>query len=293
MKRLGLLAVAAFSLVRLTAADPNPVVPLWPEGAPRSEARKDEPEKIAGDNVSNIHFPTITVYLPAKAKATGCAVIIAPGGGHRNLVMQKEGYQIAEWLASHGVAGVVLKNRLANDDATPSDQSQPYTVDRDALADAQRAIRLVRSRATEWKLDPARVGIIGFSAGGEIALLAGTGGVAARPEIADAIERQSSRPDFFGLIYPGGLRRSDVMLSNTTPPVFLACGHNDSYNIAAPLAEFYVRCKKVGMNAELHIYAGAGHGFGIDAGNNAAAATWIARFHEWLADRKFINPAVR
>lgn len=290
MKRPGLLAVVAFCIARLSAADPNPVVPLWPEGAPRSEARKDEPEKIVGDNVSNIHFPTITAYLPAKAKATGCAVIIAPGGGHRYLVMQKEGYQIAEWLANHGVAGFVLKNRLANDDATPPERSQPYTVDRDALADAQRAIRVIRSRAAEWKLDPARIGIIGFSAGGEIALLAGTGGVAARPEVADIIERQSSRPNFFGLIYPGGLRRSDVMLSNTTPPVFLACGHGDNYNIAAPLAEFYLRCKQVGMNAELHIYAGAGHGFGIDGGNNAAAATWIARFHEWLADRKFITP---
>src|SRR5882724_4643237 len=148
--RAALLGAACVTL--LSAADiaaTHPVFPLWPQGAPGSEARKGEPEKVVGNNVSNIHFPTLTVYLPAKDKATGTAAIVCPGGGHRFLVMQKEGYDVAQWLADHGIAAFVLKNRLARDDANPAGAPQPYTIERDALADAQRAIRLVRSRATE------------------------------------------------------------------------------------------------------------------------------------------------
>ena len=141
--RLVLLAIAI--TVTSVAADRLAVVPLWANGAPGSEARKNEPEKTTpnGASVSNIHHPSLIVYLPAKDKATGAAVIVAPGGGHQNHAIQHEGYNVAQWLADHGVAAFILKYRLARDNANPTGAPQPYTVDRDALADAQRAMNII------------------------------------------------------------------------------------------------------------------------------------------------------
>ncbi len=281
------LALLLLSTVAVRAAGPV-TVPLWPAGAPGAEARKAEPEKIAGTNVSNIHAPSLLVYLPTKDTATGCAVIVAPGGGHARLAFQHEGTAVGEWLAARGVAAFVLKYRLAKDDANPAGQPQPYTVDRDALADAQRALRLVRARAGEWGVRPAAVGIIGFSAGGEVALLAATRGADGIADSADPVDRQSARANFYGLIYPGGLPRTDIVVTKETPPVFLTAGYGDRQNISEGLAEFYLKTKRAGASAELMMYAGAGHGFGVRAANKSPAGAWIARFHEWLADRKFL-----
>jgi acetyl esterase/lipase len=291
MRPLALAATFLISALALQAqpSAAHPAVPLWPAGAPGSEARKAEPEKMAGSSVSNIHFPTLTVYLPPKEQATGAAVIVAPGGGHANLAIQHEGWNVAQWLAEHGIAAFVLKYRLAKDNANPAGQPQPYTVDRDALADAQRAFRLVRSRAAEWGVNPKAIGIMGFSAGGELALLAATRGADGDKASADPIERQSARADFFALLYPGGLPRTDITLAKDTPPAFLAAGYGDRQNISEGLAEFYLKCKKAGVNAELHMYAGAGHGFGVRDTNKSPAGAWIARFQEWLADRKFLG----
>jgi acetyl esterase/lipase len=288
--RLPLLAIA-FSLASSLGAqsDTRPIIPLWPQGAPGSAARRGEPEKIAGSNVSNIHQPSLTVYLPDPAQATGCAVVIAPGGGHARLAIQHEGYNVAQWLAQHGVAAFVLKYRLAKDDATPTGGTQPYTVDRDALADAQRALRLVRSRAAEWHVNPGAVGIIGFSAGGEVALLAATRGADGQRDTTDAIERESAKGNFFGLIYPGGLPRTDITLDQQTPPAFLAAGYGDRQNISEGLAEFYLKCKRAGVSAELHMYAGAGHGFGVRETNTSPSGAWLVRFHEWIGDRKLLG----
>ncbi len=275
----------------LAGAGPSEGVPLWPSGAPGSLARREEPEKTAGSNVSNIHHPSITVHLPEAGRATGCAVIVAPGGGHARLAIQHEGWSVARWLAERGVAAFVLKYRLAKDDAAPAGATQPYTVDRDALADARRAVRLVRARAADWGVNPGAVGIIGFSAGGEVALLAAT-----RPEppasaATDAVDRLDARPDFYALIYPGGLTRADIAVAKSTPPVFLAAGYGDRQNISEGLAEFYLRAKRAGASAELHIYAGAGHGFGVRDSNRGPAGAWISRFHEWLGDRGFLGAA--
>ena len=251
-----------------------------------------EPEKMTGNNVTNIHAPSLTVYLPAAGTATGCAVVVAPGGGHARLAIQHEGYAVAQWLADHGIAAFVLKYRLAKDEATPADAAQPYTVDRDELGDAQRALKLVRSRATEWGVNPARVGIIGFSAGGEVALRVATHGTAGPVDTTiapDPIDRQSSRPDFFGLLYPGGLQRTDIELTKDLPPAFLACGADDRPTIAELMPELYLKLKKLGVPVELHIYAGTGHGFGVRATNHTASAGWIDRFRDWLADRKFLT----
>ena len=282
---VGLALVVSFS----HAAEQPLTVPLWPNGAPGSEGRRAVPEKIAGSNVSNIHQPSLLVYLPPQATATGCAVIVAPGGGHARLAIQHEGYNVGEWLARHGVAAFVVKYRLAKDDANPAGQPQPYTVERDSLADAQRAIRLVRARASEWGVNPSAVGIIGFSAGGEVALLAATRGTEGKPGAADPIDRQSARADFYSLIYPGGLARTDLVLTKETPPVFLAAGYGDRQNISEGLAEFYLKTKRAGASAELHMYAGAGHGFGVRETNQGPSAAWIARFHEWLGERKFLG----
>lgn len=277
----------ALALTSAAFAAERTVLPLWPAGAPGSESRKAEPEKIVGSNVSNIHQPTLTVYLPTKATATGCAVIVAPGGGHARLAIEHEGYNVGPWLAEHGIAAFVLKYRLAKDDATPAGAEQPYTIERDALADGQRALRLVRSRATEWGINPAAVGIIGFSAGGEVAALTAMRPGLGQPDAADPIDRQSARPDFQGLIYPG---KSNLILPEKgAPPVFLACGYGDRPDISEGLAEVYLRFKRAGVPAELHIYAGAGHGFGLRATNKSPSGAWPDRFREWLADRKFLN----
>jgi acetyl esterase/lipase len=302
-----LVLTFAFSIASVFAADtptttpakaPTPakglmigdatIVPLWPAGAPGFEDKKDLPEKIVGSNVSGINYPTLTVYLPPKDQATGAAVIVAPGGGHVALAIQHEGYNVGQWLAAHGIAAFVLKYRLAKDNAVEAGKS-PYTVDQHALADAQRALRLVRSRAVEWSVNPAAVGIIGFSAGGEVALLAAARPSAGAADAADPIDRLNARPDFFGLLYPGGLPRTDIEVTKGMPPAFLACGSEDRQNISEGLAEFYLKCKRAGVVAELHIYAGAGHGFGVRDTNKSPSGTWPARFRDWLADRKFLK----
>jgi endo-1,4-beta-xylanase len=267
-------------------------IPLWANGAPGSEARKDEPEQVSWRQepdivfpiISNIHQPSLTPFLPAREKATGCAVIIAPGGGHMQLTIDREGYDLARWLADRGVAAFVLKNRLARDTSTPRDTSQPYTIETHAQADASRALRLVRSRAVEWQVKADRIGIMGFSAGGELALLAATYHDAGKPDAADPVERASSRPDFFAPIYPGGLQREDIRVRETrTPPAFLVCAYDD--RMPEQLAAFFTNLRKAGVNAELHIYNRGGHGFGVrDDRPDYAISTWPVRFVDWLGD---------
>lgn len=284
---LTVMGVALILPVASAAPADRPIIPLWPNGAPGSEARRTEPEKIVGTNVSNIHQPTLTVYLPAPALATGCAIIVAPGGGHARLAIEHEGYSVGQWLAARGIAAFVLKHRLAKDDATPAGTPQPYTIDRDALADGQRALRLVRSRAAEWAINPATLGMIGFSAGGEVVALAAMRAAPGDASAADPIDRQSARPDFQALIYPG--KSGQIIPEKGAPPVFLAAGYGDRTDISEGLAEVYLRFKRVGVPAELHIYAGAGHGFGLRESNKSPSGAWPTRLHEWLVDRKFIK----
>ena len=275
------------SLGAANAPTDRPVIPLWPNGAPGSEARRAEPEKVVGANVSNIHHPTLTVYLPPKELATGTAVIVVPGGGHSKLVMEHEGYNVAAWLVERGIAAFILKHRLAKDDATPAGTPQPYTIERDALADGQRALRLVRSRAAEWGINPATVGMVGFSAGGEVVAFTAMRAAPGDTSAADAIDRQSARPDFQALIYPG--KSGQIIPEKGAPPVFLAAGYGDRQDISEGLAEVYLRFKRAGVPAELHLYAGAGHGFGLRAANKSPAGAWPERFREWLIDRKLLT----
>jgi endo-1,4-beta-xylanase len=239
----------------------------------------DQGERV----LSNVHTPTITPYLPDPEKATGCAVIVAPGGGHRELWSDHEGHNLARWLSDQGIAAFVLIYRLANEEGST------YSVDEHALGDMQRAIRTVRARADEWRVDPKRVGVIGFSAGGEVAALAAMRGAAGSEEASDVIERESCRPDFQALIYPGRSPRFTV--AEEMPPVFIVCGYNDRPDISRGMAELYLKYKDAGVPAELHIYANAGHGFGVRESEKGAVGSWPVRFKEWLGDQGMLTVA--
>ena len=282
MKSIILLLALAVSL---TASNPETIL-LWPNGAPGSEG-KDTPEKVVTSNngeqtVSNVHKPSMTVYLPPSDKANGAAVIVAPGGGHKILCVTHEGSNVAEWLAEHGIAAFVLKYRLA------SEEGSTYTVDDHAVADMHRAIRLVRSRAAEWHINPVAVGVMGFSAGGEVCSMASQKFDVENPLAKDPLEKFSDRPDFQALIYPG--RSFRIVPAKDTPPAFLAASSNDRPDISEGLAHVYLDFKKVSVPVELHLYADGGHGFGHRAGKNGPVNGWIDRFNEWLQDRKFTKP---
>jgi endo-1,4-beta-xylanase len=274
----------ALTLASLAVAADRPEIPLWANGAPGSEGKTgkevDEPPNSAHGylKVTGINNPSITVFLPAPETATGAAMVIAPGGGHQFLNFDQEGANVAAYLNSIGVAGFVLKYRLAREPGST------YKVD-DAMADAQRAIRLIRSRAGEWRVNPARVGIVGFSAGGEVAALASTRFDAGNPAAADPVDRLSSRPDFDALIYPG-IRAGNYTIPKDMPVTFLLCADDDRGPSTA-IGGLYPMLKAAGIQTEVHIYASGGHGFGINPNTrnqSPVAATWQLRLGDWLKD---------
>jgi endo-1,4-beta-xylanase len=256
------------------AADPNAIdlkaseIKLWPNGAPGSEGVTAQEEWIPTTDgfhrVRNIHQPSLTVFLPPKDKATGVAYV-------------------ARRLNTMGIAAFILKSRLANT------KDYHYKVDVESLADAQRAIRTVRSRASEWNVDAAHVGIMGFSAGGEIAAYAETRWDRGKPDSADPIERQSSRPDFAVLAYPGG-KAANLMVSKETPATFIVVNNDD--NLAPNSADYYAAIRKAGVPVELHVYNRGGHGFGMTGRTPAFAqlpvSGWPGRFQEWMVDMGFL-----
>ncbi len=281
-KGMGFRGAVLFLLLaaRSLAADLHPVIPLWPDGEPGSRGNAS-PESVrlneAGEHiVSNVHVPSITVYLPARPRgqATGASVIVVPGGGHRELWMDHEGYRVADYLAHHGIAAFVLKYRLARE------KGSTYTVEGESLSDVQRAIRMVRSRAADWRLDPTRVGVMGFSAGGELAALAGTRYDDGAAGASDPVAKQGSRPSFQALLYPA--IPTGLNFSPQTPRAFLLGGAQDQPEISLGLAELYLAMRRAGAQAELHIYDGVGHGFGLRAENKGPVAAWPQRFLEWL-----------
>src|SRR5262245_52924318 len=184
------LLVAILMSVTIALADQPKEIRLWQNGAPGSEGKLGEETVRVTTNgehvISNVHNPSLTPYLPPKDKATGAAVIVVPGGGHRELWVDHEGYNLAKWLNTRGIAAFVLKYRLARE------QTSTYKIDEHAFADMQRAIRLVRSRAQEWAIVPSRIGVLGFSAGGELAALSGMRFDAGNKESSDTVERKSS-----------------------------------------------------------------------------------------------------
>ena len=283
--RLGAVVLPLLLANAANAAGSQTVIALWPGDAPGAAARggaetmrlTDKGEHI----VSNVHVPSITTYLPAAAKSACAAVIVIPGGGHQELWMDHEGYRVAEYLAAHGIAAFVLKYRLARA------KGSVYTIAGDSLPDVQRAVRLVRSKAARWHVDPERIGVMGFSAGGELAALAAAGsdaGAAGAADAIDPVDRQSSRPNFQALIYPaipGG-----ITFSPESPPAFLLAGNQDNPAISQGLAQLYLEMRRAGARAELHVYEGVGHGFGLRSSNAGPVAAWPQRFVDWLEASK-------
>lgn len=258
------------------AGEPQEIL-LWPNGAPGSEGktggetfieRNDGVRRVAG-----IHRPSITAHLPAPEKATGAAVLILPGGGHQYLSIDNEGHFVAKWLAERGIAGLVVKYRLARETGST------YKVEVEALRDTQRAIRVARSRAKEWRIDPERVGVMGFSAGGQLAALAAMRFDAGQSDAADAVDRQSSRPSFQALIYPGGVG-AETAIPKDAPPAFL-CAAFDDRGPAKTAVDLLQKMRDAGVTGELHLYSTGGHGFGM-RDRPLPITSWTARFHEWM-----------
>lgn len=258
---------------------------LWPGVAPGSEGKTGNEITRQAQNgehfLNNIHKPSITAYIPSQTNSTGTAIIIAPGGGHRELRIDNEGYLIAKRFKDKGIAAFVLKYRLANE------PNSTYTVDKNELADIQRAIRLVKSRAKEWSIDTAKVGVMGFSAGGELAALAAMRFDNGNQHTPDTIDRYGSRPSFQALIYPGNAKRFEIV--NNIPPVFLAAGYKDRPDISEGIVQVYLKYKQAGVPADLHIYADAGHGFAADPTSKNASSGWLDLFTAWLTDLGFLN----
>jgi endo-1,4-beta-xylanase len=279
-----LLAIGATLAIISTslAADVPQSIPLWPKGAPGSEG-KTAPEVGKPDGpprnfttLTGVNNPSILPYLPPKEQATGVAVIVLPGGGHRNLAISHEGYNVGEWFAAHGIAAFVVKYRLAREPGST------YKIELEALADTQRAIRLVRSRAKEWNISPDAVGVMGFSAGGELASLASLRMEGGDENATDPIDHESAKPNFQALIYPG--TSGKILPTKNSPPAFLACGNLDRPDISEGMADVYLRFKKVGVPVELHIYAKTGHGFGIKPNAKPPTSQWPTQFQEWLTN---------
>ncbi len=276
--------VLALALFMTAFANPDPVViPLWPNGAPGSGARRNEQETRPHPwSIANIQSPSLTVYLPPADKATGTAVVICPGGGHRELVIDEEGTKPAKFLNSLGVAAFVLKYRLANEPGSK------LTVDHDTRADVYRAMRTVRTRASEWGINPRRIGMIGFSAGGENLSMAVFGEGAGDPKAADPTDRADERPDFAIWIYPGPHGVPDAVPPGA-PPAFMAVASDDG--LSAVVLSLATKYHAAHVPFELHIFASGGHGFnmGDRFPKNRAVNTWPQRLADWLDDTGLLN----
>ncbi|WP_395091862.1 alpha/beta hydrolase [Armatimonas sp.] len=267
----------------LRKQSPPTIVPLWDEGAPGFESRKDEPELAKDYWVKNIHNPSLTVFLPPKDKATGAAVIIAPGGGHKELVFNAEGKEAAEYLASIGVVAFALKYRLAREEGSP------YKLDVHPQQDAYRAMRLVRSRAKEWGIDPKRVGMLGFSAGGEVVSIVAYGKGDGDPNAPDPIDRENGKPSFQMLVYPGGFGIPETILPDAPPAFFLVANDDGATRSIMNLANKYRQAK---ASMEVHIFAQGQHAFNM--GNRSkltSIKTWPQRMADWLSDNGWLKKA--
>lgn len=281
-----LFAMLAAGLVWCGAASAQQtpeVIPLWSNGAPGFEGRKDEPEQAKDYWVRNINNPSITVFLPPKEKATGAAVVIAPGGGFRELVFDAEGRQAAEFLNSIGVAAFALKYRL------PGEEKSPYTME-NVRQDAYRAMRLVRSRAREWNIDPHRVGMLGFSAGGAVISLVAYGPGEGDPAAADPIDRLNGKPDFQMLVYPGG--KVPETIPADAPPAFLLVAIDDEYGCDKVTLELYQKMRAAGVRVEAIFLAQGKHAFNMGNRSKLASVnTWPQRMADWLSDSGYLERA--
>ena len=258
------------------------VIHLWPNGAPGFESRKDIPELAASYWVKNINNPSITVFLPAKEKATGAAVILCPGGGFRELGFVPEGIQAARYFNSIGVAAFALKYRLPREEGSVFNMTHPRQ-------DGLRAMRLVRSRAVEWGLDPKRIGMAGFSAGGEVVSMTAFGDTAGDPNAVDPIDKLSARPDFIAEIYPGGAGIPQ-MLPPDAPTAFLLVANDDDHTDSVLKIFRLYRAAK--LPVEVHVFTKGQHAFNMGGRSKLMTIkNWPQRMADWMNDNNLLDPA--
>ena len=282
------------------------VVEIWPGEAPeetgqigpertRMSPKLDHKQVEVTEQtrlITDVTKPTLTIYRPAKEADTGTAVLICPGGGYWDLYWQLEGEEVAAWLNSIGVTGIILKYRVPRRPDEP--KGEPA---RRPLQDAQRAVSLVRSKAGEWKLHPQRIGIVGFSAGGHLAIATATGFEKRTYEPRDDVDNISCRPDFAIAVYPGYLKPKDkdelapgLHVPPGTPPIFLAHGGADIISPPEHSVLMYLALRRAGIPAELHIYATAAHDFGVRPSEHPCS-TWTTACAAWLRHQGFLEPA--
>jgi acetyl esterase/lipase len=286
------------------AADKPLVIDLWP-GKPPDEPGTIGPETVrmspkldrkqvevtdSTRMITNVTRPTLTVYRPAQDKDTGTAIIICPGGGYWNLYWELEGEEVAAWLNSLGVTGIILKYRVPRRPGEP--EREPA---RRPLQDAQRAVSLVRSKAKEWGVAPDRIGIVGFSAGGHLAVATATSFERRSYEPTGETDKVSCRPDFAVPVYSGYLKAKDkdelaagLSVPKNTPPMFIAHGGADLISDPEHSVVLYQALKRAGVPAELHIYATAAHDFGVRKSDHPCS-TWTRSCADWLRHQGFLK----
>jgi len=278
------------------------VVDVWPgktpadAGIPGTETSRIHQSPLVGPTklITNVTKPALTIYRPAEDKNTGTAMIICPGGGYWDLYWELEGEEVAAWLNSVGMTGIILKYRCPR---RPGDvKGEPPL---GPLLDAQRAVSLVRSRAAEWGIDPHRIGMVGFSAGGHLALATATRFGKRTYDAIDAVDETSCRPDFAVCCYSGYLKARDkdaisagITIPADTPPVFLAHASDDTESYGGSNAEhsafMYVALKRAGIPAELHIFATGDHDFGVRQ-NEKLPSSWPQLCLKWLRSRDLLT----
>ncbi|MFO0929970.1 MAG: alpha/beta hydrolase [Gemmataceae bacterium] len=290
MRSCLVLTMLLVSVPVAAAEEKPPVVPLWPGKPPgqmaatgkEADTTKEKDGLIAGRRLirlGNVSEPTITVYKPTKAKDTGAAVVVCPGGAYHILALDLEGTEVCAWLNSLGITGVLLKYRVPR-----PKQGAHYLP---ALMDAQRAVRLTRSRAKEWGINPNRIGILGFSAGGHLATMTATSFDRPAYEAIDQHDEVSPRPDFAILVYPAYLQNAkkdgladEVKVTKQTPPAFIAHAGDDPIPVEGS-AYLYLALKKVGVPADLHIFESGGHGYGLRP-TDKPVTHWPKQAEAWL-----------
>jgi acetyl esterase/lipase len=278
-----MICVLLFAGGSMRAQMDSLVIPLWKNGAPGFENKKNEPEEAKDYWVKNINNPSITVFFPPAGTANGTAVLICPGGGFRLLVFNAEGVDPAKYFNKLGITAIILKYRL------PREPNSPYSLDKQPQEDAYRAMRLVRSFARDWKIDTSRLGMMGFSAGGEVVDGIAFGSGNGNPKADDPVDRLNGRPNFIIQVYPGPLFIPDSVPPGS-PPAFLVAGNEDACCsvTAISLLEKY-RASKVSVEA--HIIARADHAFNMGYRSSLQSVkAWPDLLTEWLRDGKLIPP---